>query len=220
MKKNLVYTPITLPNFNLSAMLDQLESNTKLRWSKQTDRGSRFLPIFGWHYRSKTHSLFNFRDDIELQSYIAFILDICSPPPDIHILHTPPYGRLPIHVDCSNLNAIRKIPILKIRTVLQGEPETLFFIDNNSPNRKIKISNKHESYIINGSAAHGMNNTNVNKYVIAIGWPWKGKGDKFDKFLKENLTRYSNDVLTFDNIDNNTTESNMLNTMRYEYDKN
>lgn len=217
--KNLIYTPIDLPEYNFDYLKELLFSKD-LRWSYQNDRGSSFLPVYSFNYRIKGMDWFGiFKNDINLQTYITKnILPLCDPAPDIMILRSLNGCELPMHVDCSNVNYIRRNPIYKLRIVIDGDPESLYFQDLNRLDNKRNIPNKFKSYILNGTAIHGMT-TKVNKLVLAVGWPWKNKGPKLEEFLQKNLLKYKDHIITFDQINNGTLEPRMLDTMRYSYDK-
>ena len=219
-KKNLVYTPIDLPEYNFDYLREILFSN-ELRWSFQNDRGAAFLPVYSFNYRRKKMEWFRiFKKDTILQEYVEEnILPLCDPAPDIHILRSLAGCELPVHVDCSNVNYVRRNPIYKLRIVIAGNPESLYFQDYNAPNNRRYIPNKFKAYILNGTAIHGMI-TKIDKLVFAVGWPWKNRGPELDNFLHKNIQKHKDHVIMFDQIDNGTLDIGMLDTMRYSYDKN
>lgn len=212
---SIVYCPIPWPNFDWEPFSNWcLGEGKNEKWYFQTKRTASFLPVFGWQPRKRSPDFFKYMMQwAEVCAYINdYILPLTEPLPDIHILHSPPGTELPIHVDCHDLDLIRQKPTYKLRIVIKGAPETLWFQDNQD---KLRVPNQYTNYCINGSMIHGMDNVTEDKLVLAIGWPWKGRNDKFLQMLEHWATQ-SNNVLYSNDINNGSTTTEMLDTMGYK----
>jgi hypothetical protein len=86
----------------------------------------------------------------------------------VMILKTKPGARNQEHIDCSPADFHETQ--LKLRIVLQGQTDSLYFITHQKPLFSPKTE---KPYLIDGSWPHGMlNNSPEDKYTICVGAPW------------------------------------------------
>lgn len=208
----LAYFPLLKPQVDFSDFVNELYESKN--WFKQPTRGSSFHPL----YYFKPNLGFNVFSRLSnnhpkiLDWLKENFLNELNPHPEIHILKSEPGTQLPLHVDTTRLEKIRNKSSWKIRVVIDGDPNTLFFMNKK---KKIHIPNEFNTYIIDGSCLHGMDNPIKNKLVVAMGWPWKNKDEWVENQIKtqsEELGQYN--IYVEDSI----TNKEHYNTMDFKND--
>ena len=110
------------------------------------------------------------------------------------VITTPPYGKNPIHIDCSpkKFNTLQH----KIRYVFQGSVSSLEFV---TEKYTIKPLDKDHCFVMDGSWPHSMHNdNNLRKYTLAIGAPWESRHNdkKYYNLLHDSYKLFSGDCIT------------------------
>jgi hypothetical protein len=91
----------------------------------------------------------------------------------------------------------------KLRLVLKGKDNTLFYLNEN--NEHIHIPSSWNGYMMSGAALHGMDNETEEKYTLCWGDPWTGdelKNDKFFDYITSQYAKYSNNAIRVSSLGN------------------
>jgi hypothetical protein len=110
----------------------------------------------------------------------------------VTIIKTGPGRAMNAHYDCAESDIKEYRP--KIRFVVSGENDSLYFCKEDG--KKVHVSSEFDSYVIDGTRAHGMiNRSNKIKYTICIGSPWNGelsiKGQKLFENSRKSGSTYT-----------------------------
>lgn len=110
----------------------------------------------------------------------TFVFPMTTIRPRIIIIRTLPGMKMRMHTDCYEDQITKLEP--KLRLVLKGrEKNTLFYV--NEQGHEVHIPEEWRGYMMSGSAIHGMNNINKEKYTLCFGDPWIGDNLKNSIFL-------------------------------------
>ena len=224
-----VYFPIRIAGFGdvkegVAQELDQLPTDC---WFYDSYRNCHMAMIYtdGGRYEGKSAvhqskgqrlqwtTVSNFTPAMKslLKEKIFPLLDVLG---RVTILRTAPGVSLEEHVDCSPDEREHYKP--KFRMVLKGKNESLYFLNNNK--KRVYVSPEHDSYIIDGSRVHGMENLgNETKYTLCIGAPWGGQLTERGYRLVQNCYQENlSERLNRDDFSSVFREIKSQNTQQYE----
>ena len=179
--QDVLFSSLYLPPFPKEAVLNKILKVEKSHWHWDDYRQVEMLPLMTSNGSSSRNSVnaqnatatYQWTEDapLELRSYFdQYIWDWVKPQSRVMILKTKPGARNQEHIDCSP-DQFEKLQ-LKLRIVLQGRTDSLYFITKGEP---IFAPVTDGAYLIDGSWPHGMiNNFSDDKYTLCIGAPWTG----------------------------------------------
>ncbi len=178
---DILFASLFLPPFPRTSVLDKILKVEKSHWHWDDYRQVEMLPLMTSNGNSSRNSVnaqnatatYQWTEDapLELRNYFdQYIWDWVKPQSRVMILKTKPGARNQEHIDCSP-DQFEKLQ-LKLRIVLQGRTDSLYFITKGAP---IFAPATDGAYLIDGSWPHGMiNNFSDDKYTLCIGAPWTG----------------------------------------------
>lgn len=115
------------------------------------------------------------------------IFPFMSPPGRVTILRTAPGTGLNVHLD-STVEEIGT-PQQKYRLVLNGNIGKLYFIDKNY--NKVYVPPYYDSYSMDGSHAHSIDEDEQEKITLCVGAPWHGEDNElYKKMLDDALFKF------------------------------
>lgn len=175
-----LFASLNLPPFPAQEILDEIKALPEESWKDDEYRNAKVLALMtstGGHDLedlrnqsvSGTDYLWTKYAPQSLQSYFEMHMwPWMGSKSRMTILRTEAGMSINEHIDCSK-DMMGKVQ-LKLRFVLQGKSDTLYFIHSKGI---FTIPQTNSFYLIDGSWPHGMKNqTEDRKYTICLGSPW------------------------------------------------
>lgn len=179
--ENILFADLDLPKFPSQSSLSLIKKASPQDWLKDSYRNSEVLPIMtnsgvatlaamqAQTSDSDAYQWTQWAHPEMIEYFDKFFWPWLGRRSRITILKTAANEKNHEHIDCSpaEIGTIQ----LKLRIVLQGRSDTLYFIDNNGA--RIPIGKTDSPFLIDGSWPHGMENINSEeKYTLCLGAPW------------------------------------------------
>jgi hypothetical protein len=190
---NIMFADLDLPDFDHKMFASCLKKIPETQWQMNDLRGTKGLALMTSTGKAKDFKLQCDRDareykwtehaaDCIVEYFESNIWPWVGRGTRVTVLRTLPHQSINLHVDCSpeKINTLQ----LKLRMVVQGQTDTLFFLDRNG--EKIFAPKTKKPYIIDGTWPHGVLNQNETKYTICVGSPWTGS-EYYPKFNRRYL---------------------------------
>ena len=172
--RNCRHIPIYVTDGN-----DIKNTNADKKWSKQSEQ----LP--------------------EVKLYIEkYIKPIVNNLGRIVIICTKPGEKNPTHIDCSRKNFYNNTLEHKIRVVIRGQTNNLYFNEEDK-NCYIKENLIGQPFVMSGSWPHTMVNEDSRmKFTLAMGSPWKAEemNSNYIKLLERSYIKYKNSYISKKNM--------------------
>jgi hypothetical protein len=121
--------------------------------------------------------------------------------PRLIIIRTWPGTHMNLHTDCSPDEIDLFQP--KLRLVVKGQQNTLYFVNENG--EKVHIPDEWHSYVMTGTALHGMDNEVEEKFTVCWGDPWEGddlRNEKFASWIINNYEKYKDTAILKSSLGN------------------
>lgn len=165
-------------------MLDEVYDCDKSFWYDDSFRGCSILPLYNGDGTVgapkdgvlRSEGDFKFTEAGEQCPIIkSFILNKIFPFMDpagrVSVLKTSAGNKMNVHMDSSKrcIGTIQH----KFRVVLNGEIDKLYFLDTSL--NKVYVPSHYDSYVIDGTHPHAIDDGQEEKITICVGLPWKGK---------------------------------------------
>jgi hypothetical protein len=182
--KQILFASLKLPTIDKKKSVSAIELISEDHWIYNEYRGAWMLPIrtkravgnkidlitSGSNDDNSAYSWTTFCP-LEISDYFdKFIFSWIPTDVRVVILKTMPNDANLEHIDC--LPDEEDGFQLKLRYVLQGSTDTLYYL---TENENLFIPRTEDPFLIDGSWPHGMINTShVIKYTICLGSPWNG----------------------------------------------
>lgn len=180
--EDILFAVLDLPPFPSASALSLIKSARTEDWLKDSYRNSNVLPLMtntGLATLSAMQSQTDNSDAYQWTQWahpemIKYFEDFFWPwlgrRTRVTVLRTAANQKNHEHIDCSpsEIGSLQ----LKLRVVLQGKSESLYFIDDQGA--RIPIGSTTHPFLIDGSWPHGMENIgNDEKYTLCLGAPWR-----------------------------------------------
>ena len=180
---DLLYGALDIPEIDRKKALSEIKNLTLFKyWFWDSYRATTMLPVMTLNGLPENVSHYTegiSTGDFAWTSYAPptlreycekYILPITGNT-RIMVLATKPGQENKEHIDCdpASFGLLQH----KLRFVLQGRTDSLYFITKNG--ERVHIPNTSKPFIMDGSWPHGMiNNFELVKYTVAFGSPWQG----------------------------------------------
>ena len=190
MHENILFADLDLPAFPSLSALSFIKSASPEHWLQDSYRNSNVLPIMTNSGLATLSAMQSQTDNSDAYKWtqwahpemIEYFEEYFWPwlgrRTRVTILRTAPNQKNHEHIDCSptEIGTIQ----LKLRIVLQGKSDSLYFIDDSGTH--IPVARTSHPFLMDGSWPHGMENLgNEEKYTLCLGAPWR-KSDKYPLF--------------------------------------
>lgn len=176
-------------------ILSELLTVSSSFWHYNQYRGCSMLPILssngdlspvskpGQHsnlkFTNAANSCFTLKKILEKK-----IFPFMNPIGKVTILRTNKKTALNLHID-SNKKEIGSRQH-KFRFVISGKIDKLYFLDKNL--NKIYVPNDYNTYVMDGSHVHALEESDDEKITLCIGAPWNGQPNSlYENILKDSL---------------------------------
>jgi hypothetical protein len=160
-------------------------------WYFDEFRGCHMLPVFngGGLKDNTSQGKLTFTSAGDLCPTVKRILEekifsFMDPVGRVTVLKTDKNTCLNTHIDC-DINEVGS-PQHKFRIALQGEIDSLYFLDAN--NQKVYVPTLYDTYVLDGGHPHAVDPGAEEKITLCVGSPWIGNSTtEYDNLLSNAL---------------------------------